>query len=184
MRTLFLALLLLSSFGCGDVVWLQAQASAVCQSLPAQRFELPAELRGHLQTTFGDALSISRDFTLDPRQGLPAELREAADARLALTSLTVTAAAPTADLAFVDEARASLLAPEGAALAPREFTYRRAEEAPTQLGWSGEPVDLSAWLTAGALHFELAFAGRVPDADAVVVDVELCAQAGLDLGLP
>lgn len=184
MRALLLALLPLTLSGCGDVVWLRARATVACQTLPAQRFELPAALRGHLQASFGEELQVSRDFTLDPRAGLPAELRAAADARVALTSLAVTAVPPTPDLAFVDEARARLVPPTGQALTPREFAYLRTEVAPRQLGWSGEPVDLAAWLAAGALRFELAFIGRVPDADAVVVDVEVCAEADLALGTP
>ncbi len=179
MRLPLLSVATLTLLGCGDITWLEARAQAVCQHLPAQRFEIPREVRGQLQQQFGDALAVSHDFAFDPQAGLPPELQAVTTTDLALTSVEVTAVDPTPHLGFIEEARAVLLPPEGSSLEARELAYVRAEETPTSIGWRGEPLDVGAWLGAGPLRFTLSFIGRVPDEDAIVVDLDICATASV-----
>jgi hypothetical protein len=100
-----------------------------------------------------------------------------------LTSIDVTAHAPTRDLAFIDEARVVLLPPESSALERRELAYRRETAAPRSIGWRGEPLDLMPWLEASMLRLSLAFVGHVPTEDAVVVDLDVCGEGSLAMTL-
>jgi hypothetical protein len=183
-RALLAPIAVASLAACGDITWLQADVERTCHQLLGQRLEISPQLRGHVQETWGDAVELSRAFSIDLREGLPKELRETAEAQLALTSLEVVASGPTAHLGFVDAARVSLQPATPGALAPWEYVYVREEAEPRSIGWSREPVDLAAWIGAGPLRFAVAFVGRVPEADAVVVDVTLCTEASLALQLP
>lgn len=181
MRTLTLTLAAGLLTACPDLVWLEARAEAVCHHLPAQRFELPPDARGQAQETFGDVIEVARDFVFDVRGGLSPELQAAASTRVRLTSVDVTAQAPTQHFGFVDEARVVLLPPEGSALQRRELAWVREAEEPRAIGWRGEPLDVMAWLEAGALRFSLAFVGRVPEEEALVAAVDVCAEASVAL---
>lgn len=169
--------------GCGNPFFLEARAAAVCQHLPAQRFQVPTEYReqlAQLPEELRQGLSMQRTFDFDVSAQLPRELEEMSSTRFALTSVRITVADPQEDLAFIDEAHLTLETPAGTQLEARHFDYLRTEAAPRAIGWKGDAFDVAAYLKAGNLKYSVSLQGSLPPGD-VVVDVDACAEASISL---
>jgi hypothetical protein len=170
--------------GCDNPFFLEAKAAAVCQHLPGQRFQVPAELRAQLARLPADAqhsLALERTFDFDVSAQLPPELKDLVQSRLALTSVRLTVVNPADDLGFVDEAHLQLQPSAASGLEARAFDYTRAEAAPRAISWNGQAFDVAAYLESGNLKYSVSLVGSLPAADEVVVDVDACAEATVRL---
>lgn len=170
-------------FGCENPFFLEARAAAICQHLPAQRFQVPTELReqyARLPSAMQQGLSMQRTFDFDVNAQLPPELKEMVSARFGLTSVRLTVVEGSAHLGFIDEAHLQLQPADGTGLEARQFDYLRTEAEPRVLGWNGEAFDVAAYLQTGNLKYSVALLGALPEGD-VVVDVDACAEAVVKL---
>lgn len=170
--------------GCSfDPFVLEARAAAVCQHLPAQRFEVPSSLREQyalLPAGMQRGLELERTFLFDVRPELSPEAEAMLEARFALTSVRLTTVNEAEHLGFLEEAHLRLQPPAASGLEARTFDYVRTEAAPRTISWNGEAFDLADALGSGTLAYSVALVGSLPPGD-VVVDLEACAQAAVTL---
>lgn len=178
-----LCLLSLSLSGCDDPFEVNAKAASVCQRLENQRFPIPAELRAQLEALppeMRHGFEVSRAFDFDVSAQLPRELKQLMESNIKLTSITITAADGSPDLGFIDEAHVTLQPQAGSNLDSRQFDYVQSEAAPRTIAWSGEALDVTAYVESGNLRYLVSFVGDVPEGD-VVVNIDACAEASVKL---
>jgi hypothetical protein len=165
-----------------DQLYLEAQVPDLCQRLATQRFSIPAELRDRylqLPPELANGIELGKSFDFDVNVQVPPELQHL-ESRFTLTSVRITAAAPTQDFGFLQSARMTLEAPTETALAPHTIEYARTEAHPTEILWQGENFDLGPYLSTGTLRYTVALVGSLPDTD-VAADIEVCASAAVRL---
>ena len=166
--------------GCVDPFFLEARAVAVCQHLPAQRFEVPTALR-EPPLAVRRGMELQRTFDFDVSAQLPPETAAMLQSHFALTSVRLTAVNPGDDLGFVDEARLQLQpGTSGSDLEARVFDYLRTEEAPRMVAWDGAGFEVAAYFAAGNLKYTVSLVGSPPARD-VVVDLDACAEVTVRL---
>jgi hypothetical protein len=167
--------------GCGSPFFLEAKATAVCQHLPAQRFQVPSELReqlARLPPSASQGLALEHTFDFDVSAQLPPEVKDMVQSHFALTSVRLTVVNPGDDLGFVDEAHLQLLPAAASGLEARKFDYVRAEPTPHTVSWNGQAFDVGAYLESGNLKYSVSLVGSLPPGD-IVVDVDACAEASV-----
>ncbi len=170
--------------GCSaDPFFLEARSAAVCQHLPAQRFQVPTGVReqyARLPAAMQRGLELERTFAFDLSAEVPPETEAMLEAHFKLTSIRLTAVNPSDDLGFIDEAHVKL-EPRGAVgLQARVFAYVRTEAAPRAVAWNGEAFDVAAYLQSGTLEYTVSLLGSLPEGD-VLVNLEACAEVAVKL---
>lgn len=180
-RNVLLSLTALGLASC-DPFYVEAKVAAVCHQLPAQRFAVPPELRAQLELLPVELrrVELARTFDYQLAFQLPEELRTRLSSRFVLTSVRLTPVEGSASLSFLDEAHVTLVPSEASGLAPQHFDYLRTEAEPASITWAVDAFDLSPYLVAEDLQYQVSVAGWLPERD-LVVDVELCAMATLRL---
>lgn len=178
-RRFFLLLVPLSLVSC-DPFYLEAKVAAVCQQLPAQRFAVPDELRVQLELVPVEQrrVQLERTFDLQLSFQLPEEFNSLLKSRFVLSSVRLTSVEGSAPLSFLDEAHVTVLPPEASGLPPQHFDYVRTEVEPSSISWKVDAFDLSPYLEAEGLQYQVSVAGLLPEQD-LVVDVQVCATATL-----
>lgn len=170
--------------GCrDDWFFLEAKAVAVCQHLPGQRFQVPADVReqyARLPPAMQQGLELERTFDFDVKAELPPEAGAMLEAHFALTSVRLTTVNAADDLGFVDEAHVQLQPQPSSGLAARVFDYVRTEAAPRSIHWSGEAFDVAAYVQSGHLEYTVSLVGSLPPGD-VLVDLDACAEVAVKL---
>ena len=176
-----LGLLALSACGSFDPFFVEAQAQAVCQHIPNQRFQVPADVRAQFALLPPEmqsaGIEVSRTFDFDVSAQVPTELKDMVDLQFKLTSIKLTARTDSIDLGFVQEAHVTLQPAAGTSLEQRTFDYVRAVPQPRVVSWNGDAFDVAAYLQSGNLKYVVSLTGTLPEGDAVV-DVDACAAAG------
>jgi hypothetical protein len=165
-----------------DQLYVEAQVPNLCQHLAGQRFTVPPEVRAQyalLPPALTSAYELDKSFEFDVSVQVPSELQHL-ESRFTLTSVRITAVAPTTDFGFLQSASVTLEAPTAAGLAPHAIEYQRTTAHPTELVWSGDNFDLSPYLATGTLRYTVAMVGTLPDGD-VAADIEVCASAAVKL---
>lgn len=186
MRHAALAAAALLLAACGqpfDPFFVEARASAVCQRLEGQKFQVPSEVRAawaNLPPQLQQGVSLDRTFDFDVNAQLPPELEDLVNMRVALTSVKLTAVTPETNFGFIDEGHLALVPAPASGLEARSFDYVRDEAAPRVIAWSGQAFDVAAYLQSGTLKYTVSLTGTLPPTD-LVVDVEACAEATLRL---
>ncbi len=170
--------------GCAeDPFFLEAKSVAVCQHLPAQRFQVPGELReqyARLPPAMQQGLQLERTFDFDVSADLPSETAAMLDSSFALTSIRMSVVNAEDHLGFVDEAHLQLQPGAGSGLEARVFDYVRAETEPKAIAWNGSAFDVAAYLESGNLKYTVSLVGSLPPGD-VLVDIDACAAVKVKL---
>lgn len=182
-RTALLAAALLF-VGCSDdLFFLEATAAAVCQHLPGQRFEVPAEVReqyARLPSAMQQGIELERTFDFDVKAQLPPETEAMMETHFALTSIRLTTVNAADDLGFIDEAHLQLKPQAASGLEERVFDYVRTEAAPRSVHWNGEAFDVAEYVQSGNLKYTVSLVGSLPPGD-VLVDIDACAEVAVKL---
>lgn len=166
-----------------DPFFLEARAAAVCQHLPAQRFQVPSAVReqyAQLPLAMQQGVELERTFVFDLRAEVPPETAAMMEAHFALTSIRLTTTNAADDLGFVEEAHLQLEPQAASGLSARTFDYVRTEAAPRSVSWSGEAFDVAGYVQSGSLAYAVSLVGALPPGD-VVVDLEACAEVAVKL---
>jgi hypothetical protein len=161
-----------------DQLSVEAQVPAICQTLTNQKFSIPPELRAAyalLPPSMRSGYELGKTFDFDLPVEAPAGL-QGLESRFTLTSVRLTAAAPTVDLGFMQSVRVTLEPPANSALPAHTIEYVRTTPNPTEALLDGAGFDLAPYLASGSLRYTLAMVGTLPDTD-LAVDVEICAAA-------
>lgn len=162
---------------------LQARSVAVCQHLPAQRFEVPAGMRAasaQLPEAMQHGLAFERTFDFDVRAQVPPELAAMMDTHFALTSIQLTTVSSADDLGFIEQAHLQLNPQASSGLPERVFDYLRTELRPRCVAWNGEAFDVAGYVLSGNLGYTVSLVGTLPPGD-VVVDLDACAEVAVKL---
>ena len=165
--------------GCGSPFFLEAKAVAVCQHLPAQRFQVPQQLAA-LPPAMQHGLSLERTFDFDVTAQVPPEFQEMMDTHFGLTSVQLSVVNPSDNLGFIDEAHLQLEPGAASGLERRTFNYWRSETTPRAVSWNGQAFDVAEYLQSGNLKYTVALVGSLPPGD-VVVDIDACAEVAVKL---
>ncbi len=169
--------------GCGNPFAVEAQAAALCQHLPAQRFAVPPEARQQfllLPLEMRRGMQVEKTFDFDLGAQIPAEMKDTLNMKLSLSTVRLTVTNPSENLGFVDEAHLQLQPTQESGLEMRQFEYLRNEAAPLSVTWNGEAFDLGTYLDSGNLKYSVALVGAPPEND-LVVDIDVCAAAGVQV---
>lgn len=169
--------LLLTMTAC-DQLYVEAIVPRLCQNLKGQVFSIPADVRAEyakLPPELQQNYEFAKTFDFDMALELPAELQQL-EARFSLSSITLTAVAPTTDFGFLTSASVTLIPATATGLAPYTISYERQTPHPAEIVWLGDHTDLSPYVRSGGLQYALALVGSLPEGD-VVADVEACASA-------
>jgi hypothetical protein len=163
-----------------DQLYVEAVVPKLCQHLDEQHFVIPPEVRARyaqLPQELQQSYQMEKSFDFDLALQLPAELQKA-EAKFSLSSVRLTAVAPTADFGFLDSASVTLQPNAESSLEAHTFTYERQVAHPAEIVWDGESFDLEPYLEAGGLKYSLALVGTLPEGD-IVADVDACASASV-----
>ncbi|MDP2272731.1 MAG: hypothetical protein Q8N23_09090 [Archangium sp.] len=170
--------------GCAeDPFFLEAKSVAVCQHLPAQRFQVPGELReqyARLPPAMQQGLELQRTFDFDVSSELPSETAAMLESRFALTSISLSVVNREDHLGFIDEAHLQLQPGASSGLEERGFDYVRTEAEPRAIAWNGSAFDVAAYLESGNLKYTVSLVGSLPPGD-VLVDIDACAEVKVKL---
>ena len=161
-----------------DQLYVEAVVPKLCQHLDEQHFVIPPEVRARydqLPPEMQQSYEMAKSFDFDLALQLPAEFQKA-DAKFSLSSVRLTAHAPTTDFGFLDSASVTLEPNAQSSLESHTFTYERQVARPTEIVWDGDGFDLEPYLEAGGLKYSLALVGTLPESD-IVADVDACASA-------
>lgn len=166
--------------GCGGNPFsVEAKVAALCQHLPAQRFEVSPEARAQFALVPPEArtgMEFEKDFIFNVANQTPPELKDLA-ANFALTSVKLTAVEDGEHLGYFGEAHLRLHPGANSAVAQRQFDYVRTEAAPKTVTWNGDAVDIGTYIDAdGNLSYSVGLVGDLPPND-LVVDIDACAEA-------
>lgn len=165
-----------------DQVYLEAEVPNLCQKLAGQTFVIPPELRARyalLPPALAQGIEVGKSFDFDLAVQVPPELQQL-ESRFTLTSVRITAVAPSTDFGFLQSASVTLEAPSDATLPPHTIDYQRATPRPTEVLWQGQDFDLGPYLRSGSLRYTVSMVGTLPETD-VGADIEVCASAAVRL---
>ncbi len=168
--------------GCNQIFYVEAEASALCQAWPSQRFAISDALRAQLAElppAMMPQMEIAQGYEFDVNVQLPPEL-EKAHTSIKLNSVTMSTSDQSKHFGMIDSAKITLEPPAGSTVPRRSVEYVRSADEPKEIVLGGEDFELLPYITNGTIKYNMAVVGTFRDME-VNADIEACATASVRL---
>jgi hypothetical protein len=159
--------LLLTTAGCGDLLFLEVEQPSICKTLEQQAFS------GSEYSTTID-INVSQEL-----QGLGVQSPQGLDVFISLQRARLTARDGISNFDFIDAARIAVVPVTPNGPPPAEvlsYTRTRPTGAEVELHQERDNVNLSDYITQDTLRLEASLTGRLPSED-WSIDIQVCLYA-------
>lgn len=162
-KYILLPALLVAGTGCGDILFLEVEQPAMCKVVENQQFG-------------GSRYSATLDLNVSQEiQGLGISNIQGVDLFINLQRAKLVARSGIPNFDFIDRAKVTVMPIIASGPPPLEvLSYERTGPSGSEVELaSGEPVNISPYITAETLRAEAEISGRLPSQN-WSIDIEVC----------